>query len=245
MASSEGIFYKKIVNKFSNFNPVQNSNLVKRLKKINRIAVNNYCPKGFALSQEQTPTGTKYERITKKNSSKNGKLILYFHGGAYIAGLLYFYKKFAPDFYQESGEAETIFLDYKLAPEYQYPVQLNEALDLWNNLTQRQGYLPENIILGGDSSGANLALAMMLKLRDNQQKLPAGAFCISVWGDMTGSSESFIFNYSKDIEFGEIGKKLTQQKRIALQNIIISRQCYSQSAVMKCYYVIRLQLLIN
>ena len=218
MASFEANLFINIVTKFMNFNPVQNPNLVERLQKLKQKAVNNYCPKGFQLSQEQTPNGTRFERITKTKNSKNGKVILYFHGGAYIAGLLYFYKKFAPDFYRESGGAEIIFLDYKLAPEYQYPVQLHEALDLWQDLIQRQGYSPENIILGGDSSGANLALAMMLKLRDTQHKLPLGAFCISVWGDMTGSSESFVFNYGKDAQFGEIGKKLTKQKRENLHN---------------------------
>lgn len=218
MSSFEAYCLTKIVNRFSNFNTVQNPNLIQRLKKINHFAVNSYCPKGFRLSRETTPAGTKFERITKSKSTRNGKLILYFHGGAYIAGLLSYYKNFSPDFYKESGGAEIIFLDYKLAPEYQYPVQLNEALDLWQDITQRQGYHPENIILGGDSAGANLALAMMLQLRDSHKKLPAGAFCISAWADMTGNSESFVFNYGKDAEFGEIGKKMTRQTREILHN---------------------------
>lgn len=214
MPSFEGYCLTRLMHRFSNFNPLENPDIIGKFRKLNRIAVrNSYCPGGFISSREKTSSGTQFERITKAGSVKNGKLILYFHGGAYQAGLLYFYKNFAPDFYRESGGAEVIYLDYSLAPEFQYPVQLQQALDLWEDLTEKQGYKAENIILGGDSAGGNLTLAMMLWLRDHNQKLPKGAFCISPWADMTGTSESAQFNYGKDVEFGQPGKIMTRQTR--------------------------------
>ncbi|MDE6729228.1 MAG: alpha/beta hydrolase [Oscillospiraceae bacterium] len=212
MPSPEGKLLTEFMYRFSNFNPVENPDVIGKFRKLNRIVVKNaYCPKGFILSRESTASGTRYERITKAGADRNHKLILYFHGGAYQAGLLYFYKDFAPDFYRESGGAEIIYLDYRLAPEFQYPVQLREALDLWDNITQNQNYQPENIIIGGDSAGGNLVLAMMLWLRDHHQKLPKAAFCISPWADMTGSSTSARSNYGKDVEFGQPGKIMTEE----------------------------------
>ena len=106
-----------------------------------------------------------------------------------------------------------VLLDYKTAPEYKYPVQLNEALDLWDELTENQDYRAENIVIGGDSSGGNLALAMMLKIRDDGRKMPAGAFLLSPWTDMTMSGDSYIRNYPKDVEIGERKAVLTEEKR--------------------------------
>ncbi|MDE5884295.1 MAG: alpha/beta hydrolase [Oscillospiraceae bacterium] len=219
MPSPEGKLLTEFMYRFSNFNPLENPDITGKFRKLNRMAVkNSYCPRNFVSFRESTPAGTKYERIMKAGAVRNHKLILYFHGGAYQAGLLYFYKDLAPDFYRESGGAEVIYLDYSLAPEFQYPAQLREALDLWENLTKSQNYQPEDIIIGGDSAGGNLVLAMMLWLRDHHQKLPKAAFCISPWADMTGKSRSAASNYGKDVEFGQPGKIMTEQIREILHD---------------------------
>ena len=214
MPSFKGRMMTAFMRKVNNFNVYYTDDPVAKMKRTSKRLENNHVPEGFSRSVEKTPSGTKYERIQKEHSKPNGRMILYFHGGAYIAGLFGFYRDFAEDFYYDAGGAETIFLDYRTAPQHKYPVQLNEALDLWYDLTKNQHYDPKKIILGGDSAGANLVLAMMLKLRDNGETLPLGAFCISLWGDMTGSSESFSKNYGKDIEFGDLKYPImTPQKK--------------------------------
>lgn len=45
-------------------------------------------------------------------------------------------------------------------------------MDLWSDLIERQNYDPKQIIIGGDSAGANLCLALLLKLRDLQKPMP-------------------------------------------------------------------------
>ena len=214
MPSFKGKVCRAFMHKFSNFNIYYTDDVVAKMQKMSAKLVNDDYPEGFSRSVEHTPSGTKYERLRQKDSDPNGRLILYFHGGAYLAGLFGYYRDFAEDFYYQAGEAETIFLDYHTAPEFKYPVQLNEALDLWHDLIENQHYNPDKIILGGDSAGGNLLLAMMLKLRDNGEKLPLGAFCISPWADMTGDSGTFVSNYGKDIEFGDLKFPLmTEQKK--------------------------------
>ena len=213
MLSIKGEISRYIMHKVNNFNIYSTPDVIGKMKKVSERLVNDKCPDGFTRTQETTPAGTKYERLRKTDAQSNGRLILYFHGGAYIAGLFGFYRDFAEDFYYQAGQTETIYLDYHTAPEYKYPTQLYEAIDLWYDLTKNQGYRPENIIIGGDSCGANLLLAMMLKLRDDGEKLPLGAFCISAWADMTGNSGSFYSNYGRDIEFGDLKNPVMNQRK--------------------------------
>ena len=132
------------------------------------------------------------------------------------------YRNFSTGFFQAANGCETIYLDYRCAPDYQYPTQLNEALDLWDNLTKRQGYAPDQIILGGDSAGANLALALLLKLWDLNKTMPRAAFCISAWTDMTCNTKSFRDNYGRDVMFGNKRKTLTEERLQALMQGKIS-----------------------
>ena len=213
MGSINGLFFRVLLRLTNNLNPVHTPNAVKKIRKLSASQLNDKVPDGYVSLKESTPSGTKYERVTKKGASGNGKAIYYLHGGAYISGLLSFYRNFANDFFEASGGCELILLDYKLAPEYTYPTQLNEAVDVWNHLTQNLGYDAEKIIIGGDSAGANLTLALMLKLRDDGKKMPKAGFCISLWGDMTGQGDSFSYNYRNDVMFGEKGKELTPAAR--------------------------------
>jgi len=54
--------------------------------------------------------------------------------------------------------------------------------------------LPENIIIGGDSAGGGLAIATMLKLRDEQKKLPSCSCLMSPWVDLLLSKDSITRN---------------------------------------------------
>lgn len=128
-------------------------------------------------------------------------MIFYIHGGCYISGLTYNYRDFCAPLCDAAKGAEVVLLDYKLCPEYRYPTQLNEALDLWTELTTRTR--SENIIVGGDSSGGNLALALLLKLRDSKGAMPCGCFLLSPWTDMTASGKSYVLNYQRDVEIGD------------------------------------------
>ncbi len=124
-------------------------------------------PEAYTWSAETTPGGTAFQRVIRTDTGRTGRVLLYFHGGG-LTGTAWCHPTaiFSTGFFQAANGCETIYLDYRCAPDYQYPTQLNEALDLWDNLTKRQGYAPDQIILGGDSAGANLALALLLKLRD-------------------------------------------------------------------------------
>ncbi len=195
-----------------NFNPARTPDPVRKFRALSALMVNDHVPLGHRLSKERTPGGTKYDRVFRSGCPKTGRVVCYLHGGGYVAGLFGLYRDLAPGFIRAAQGCEVIFPDYSLAPESVYPRQLQEALDVWEDLVERQGYLPENIVLAGDSAGANLALALMLKLRDSGKAMPRGGICISLWGDMTCTGKSYSENYGRDVMFGHPGKACTAQE---------------------------------
>lgn len=195
-----------------NMNSAHTSDPVAKMQRMDKVFKIRRNPADFRLSWEKTEKGVKYLRMEKENTEKTGQLLLYFHGGAYISGLTSLYPKFLASLYEAMPGCEIIFLDYKKAPKVRYPYQLNEALHLWEELTVVQRYHPDQIALGGDSAGANLALAMLLKLRDKKKPMPKATFFLSAWGDLSGEGESFSKNYGKDILFGELGQEMTQER---------------------------------
>lgn len=207
--SFRGKLFTAFTRTTQNINPIAHPDAIAKMKKMSQGYLNDKIPKGCRLGKYCTAHGARYE-IVARNGRKNRKYLYYLHGGAYVTGLLSMYRDFAMGL---SDNITAVLLDYRLAPEYQYPTQLNEACDVWNDLTQRRGIRPEDIIIGGDSSGGNLTLALLLKLRDEGQKLPCGCFLLSPWTDMQMSGQSYTTHYGDDAQIGERKAVLTEEKR--------------------------------
>ncbi len=102
--------------------------------------------------------------------------ILYLHGGGYS-----FYPQAYPSFialFTMAANSRTFALDYRLAPEHRFPAQLDDALSAYQWLLG-SGTDPDNLIFAGDSAGGNLALALLLTVRDLKLPLPALAIVLS------------------------------------------------------------------
>ena len=64
---------------------------------------------------------------------------------------------------------------------------------------------PGRLVVAGDSAGGNLALALMLSLRDAGQRLPDAAALFSPATDLTGGSASVLDNAERDAMFNGAG----------------------------------------
>lgn len=140
--------------------------------------------------------------MLKISAGLKDKVILQFHGGAYLIGFMDMYRRIAYRYARLSGGANVLSVDYRIAPEYQHPAALEDAFDAWNWLLE-SGYKAENIIIAGDSAGGNLALTLTLKLRDSGMAVPRALVLMSPWADMSGVGESRKFNFKRDPMFGE------------------------------------------
>ena len=116
-------------------------------------------------------------------------VILYCHGGGYSTGSSKYARTLTSKL-ASSTFMDVLCFDYRLAPEHPHPAALEDAMKAWNYL-MLQGYGAGQVIVAGDSAGGNLALALTLKLKDEQRLLPKGLVLLSPWTDLTSSGESF------------------------------------------------------
>lgn len=110
------------------------------------------------------------------------QIILYLHGGGYLVGSRNTHRRLASDF-SAAAKARVLLIDYRLAPEHPFPAALEDGLTSYHWLIEQHNFNPERIALAGDSAGGNLALGMMLSLRDDN-RLPACALLMSPLTDM-------------------------------------------------------------
>lgn len=120
--------------------------------------------------------------------------LLYFHGGGYS-----FYPQSYASFIAlvaRAAQARSFALEYRLSPEYRFPAQLDDAFHAYRWLLETVD--PGTVILAGDSAGGNLALALLLSLRDLNLPLPALAVLLSPATDMVTEYPSMDANQSFD-----------------------------------------------
>ncbi len=116
-------------------------------------------------------------------------VILHCHGGGYSTGSS-LYARTLTSKLAATTSMDVLCFDYRLAPEHPYPAAAEDAMKAWNYL-MLLGYGARDVILTGDSAGGNLALSLMLKLKEEERLLPRGLVLMSPWTDLTSSGKSF------------------------------------------------------
>jgi len=110
-------------------------------------------------------------------------VVLYFHGGVYVIGDAFIAAELASQVGRRT-QAEVISVDYRLAPEHPYPAAVDDALAAHDALLQN-GVAPSDIVFAGESAGGALAIATLVNARDHGLPLPAAAFAMSPYADLT------------------------------------------------------------
>ena len=125
----------------------------------------------------------------------SSRVLYYLHGGGYISVR----PKIAADYrvtLARQLRARAFALNYRLAPD-NIPAALDDAVAGYRWLVS-SGIEPRMISVAGDSAGGGLALALVMKLRDLDEPLPASVVCLSPWTDMAGTGESILANSESD-----------------------------------------------
>ncbi len=96
-------------------------------------------------------------------------VVLYMHGGGWIFGSAGSHSRLAAELAVAAGAAVG-FIDYALAPEARYPVQIEQCYAVARWVTEQgesHGIDPSRIAVAGDSAGGNMAtvLCIMAKQR--------------------------------------------------------------------------------
>ena len=114
-------------------------------------------------------------RIATKKGGRSGTL-LYLHGGGWVFGSTATHLG-AMARLAELGGVTVIGIDYGLAPEAPFPAGLNDCTWAWRWLSAQADALRLSgpWFVAGDSSGANLSLALLLDLRNAGERMPDAA----------------------------------------------------------------------
>jgi epsilon-lactone hydrolase len=110
-------------------------------------------------------------------------VVLYFHGGVYVLGDAAQDAALAAQIGRRT-QAKVISVDYRLAPEHPYPAAVDDALTAYQALLDN-GTAPADIAFAGESAGGGLAVATLVNARDHGLPLPAAAFVMSPYADLT------------------------------------------------------------
>ena len=110
-------------------------------------------------------------------------VLLYFHGGVYVISDAFLAAGLASEVGRRL-QAKVISVDYRLAPENPYPAAIDDALAAYGALLD-SGIAASDIAFAGESAGGGLAVATMVNARDHGLDLPAAAYVMSPYVDLT------------------------------------------------------------
>lgn len=139
------------------------------------------------------PVGGEWQRPAQ---SHPGRMILYFHGGGFIAGSPETHRGLSGRLAQVS-EAELFSVRYRLAPEFVFPAPVRDGIDAYRALVAK-GFDPRQMVLAGDGSGGGLAFAVALAIRNASLPMPAAIAAMSPWADLSLSGWSLLTNQKSD-----------------------------------------------
>jgi len=122
--------------------------------------------------------------------------LLYLHGGGYTIGSVRTHRALVSRLATATG-ARGLTVDYRLGPEHPFPAAVDDALAAYRWLVRGDAD-PGRVVVGGDSAGGGLTVALLVALRDAGEPLPGAAVSISPWADLACTGESMTTRAARD-----------------------------------------------
>jgi acetyl esterase/lipase len=124
------------------------------------------------------------------------RLMLYFHGGGFVAGSPETHRPVIGKLVEASGVG-AFSVKYRLAPECFFPAAVRDGIDCYRALLSK-GVPAGSVILAGDEAGGGLAFAVGLAIRNASLEMPGGIVALSPWADLSLSGLSILANRKSD-----------------------------------------------
>jgi epsilon-lactone hydrolase len=136
-------------------------------------------------------------------SAQHGRTMLYLHGGGFLMYARSAYTGFLSRLANDL-RTRVIVPAYRLAPEHPFPAAIDDCLYAYQALLDA-GQEPSQLMIAGESAGANAVLVTLQRARDASLPMPAGAIMMSGGFDFSWSSPSISINARRDTALGARG----------------------------------------
>jgi epsilon-lactone hydrolase len=147
--------------------------------RLDQLTRNSLLPRGTTVVK-QVIGGVPAEVVSAR-AADSQTTVIHFHGGGYCVGSANTPRSWAAHLSARTG-CRVVLPEYRLAPEHPHPAALQDARAVLKALSGE--LTPGSVVISGDSAGGGLALALVLSLRDEGRKLPAGCVLLSAWLDL-------------------------------------------------------------
>lgn len=150
----------------------------------------------FATTEMAGLDGEHHRPVVAGIGAQTQVTMLYLHGGGYLVGSAATHRRWISNLSWAIG-AHSFAPNYRLAPQHRFPAALDDAMAVYEHLLA-QDVDPGKLFVAGDSAGGGLATALLLRLRDEGKRLPAGALLFSPYTDLEHTGASIAENRSTD-----------------------------------------------
>jgi len=140
-------------------------------------------PSGVSTQDHQVGSNGESIRVREYSPDRLGAIapaLVYFHGGGWVVGSIETHESFTA-FLAKELNARVFSVDYRLSPEYPYPIPLADCEAAFNwvkDNAQDLGVNPTRVSVGGDSAGGNLSAALCIKRQQEEVALPKAQLLI-------------------------------------------------------------------
>ena len=172
------------------------------------VDIETKTPSGIELTynvETEKFMGRKIFIVTPNKVQKSNKVILYFHGGSYVAEATTEHWNFIEKLVNDTGDT-VILPDYPLTPKYSYKDVFEMMIPFYKEIIQKID--TENLIVMGDSAGGGLALALEERLGEDNVSMPEKTILISPWLDVRLNNEKINEVQKYDTELNKETLKL-------------------------------------
>jgi len=140
--------------------------------------------------------GVRCAWVDTAETAGSDRVLFLCHGGAFIAaggdGYLFYAEMLA-----KPCDARVLLVDYRLAPAHRFPAALDDCAAAYAGLLAA-GQQPDHVAFIGDSCGGGLAIAALLRGKEQGVAMPACAIALGGWFDLEATGEAAMHPKGRD-----------------------------------------------